>query len=154
MLGDTYVTEKVVNECLLRDTSGCSGIQQLREELSRATEFTSGAKARTHFQWLTARVKLVPFPSIGVNRGCYASLAPAALLTIGRGNYRGCRVRFCCVVIDRGRGLGAEIAALGVEVQRADAVCTLRAGELHAALDALNSVGFHWVDCSPSAGGS
>ena len=63
-------------------------------------------------------------------------------------------MRFCCVVIDRGRGLGAEIAALRVEVQRANAVCTLRAGELHAALDALDSIGFHWLDCSPSARGS
>ena len=81
-------------------------------------------------------------------------LAPGALLTIGRGNYRGCRVRFAGVIVDRGCGLGAEVAALGVEVQRADAVCTLRASELHAALNALDSIGFHWLDCSPSGGGS
>ena len=81
-------------------------------------------------------------------------LAPGALLTIGRGNYRGCRVRFACVIIDRGCGLGAEVATLRVEVQRGDAVCTLRAGELHAALDALDSIGFHWPNCSPSASGS
>ena len=81
-------------------------------------------------------------------------LAPGALLTVGRGNYRGCRVRFAGVIVDRGCGLGAEVAALRVEVQRADAVCTLGAGELHAALDALDFIGFHWLNCSPSAGGS
>ena len=81
-------------------------------------------------------------------------LAPGALLTIRGGDYRGCGVRFAGVIVDRGRGLGAEIAALRVEVQRADAVCTLRAGELHAALDALDLIGFHWPNCSPSAGRS
>ena len=83
-----------------------------------------------------------------------AGLAPGALLTIGGGNYRGCRVRFAGVIINRGRGLGAEVAALGVEVQRADAVRALRASELHAALNALDSIGFHWLDCSRSGGGS
>ena len=82
------------------------------------------------------------------------SLAPGALLTIGRGDYHGRRVRFAGVIINRGRGLRAEVAALGVEVQCADAVCTLGAGELHSALDALDLIGFHWPNCSPSAGGS
>ena len=82
------------------------------------------------------------------------SLAPSALLTIGRGDYHGRRVRFAGVIIDRGGGLGAEVAALRVEVQRGDAVCTLGAGELHAALDALDFIGFHWLDCSLSASGS
>jgi len=63
-------------------------------------------------------------------------------------------VRFGSVIIDHGCSLGAEVARLGVEVQRADAVRTLRAGELHAALDALDSVGFHYLNCSPSASGS
>src|SRR6266446_10039679 len=81
-------------------------------------------------------------------------LAPGALLTVGRGNYRGCGVRFAGVIVDCGRGLSAEVATLGVEVQRADAVCALRAGELHAALDALDSIGFHWLNCSPSGRGS
>ena len=58
-------------------------------------------------------------------------------------------MRFAGVIIDRGCSLSAEVAALGVEVQRADAVCTLSAGELHAALDALDSIGFHWPNCSP-----
>ena len=90
----------------------------------------------------------------GVCRLWQRGLAPGALLTIGRGNYRGCRVRFAGVIVDRGCGLGAEVAALRVEVQRADAVCTLGAGELHAALDALDFIGFHWLNCSPSASGS
>ena len=82
------------------------------------------------------------------------SLAPGPLLTIRRGDYHGRRVRFVGVIINRGRGLSAEVAALGVEVQCADAVCTLCAGELHAALDALDFIGFHWTNCSLSAGGS
>ena len=53
------------------------------------------------------------------------------------------------VSIDHGCGLGAEVADFRVEVQRADAVFTLRAGELHAALDALDSVGFHYLNYSP-----
>ena len=57
------------------------------------------------------------------------------------------------VIVDHGRGLGAEVAGFGVEFQRADAVFTLRAGELHAALDALDSVSFHCIDCSPFASG-
>lgn len=63
-------------------------------------------------------------------------------------------VGFGGVIVDHGCGLGAEIAGFGVEVQRADAVFTLHAGELHAALDALDSVGFHYLNCSPSASGS
>ena len=58
-------------------------------------------------------------------------------------------VSFCGVSIDRGCGLGAEVARLGVEIQRADTVGTVRAGELHAALDALDSIGFHCPNCSP-----
>ena len=89
-----------------------------------------------------------------VCRVCKDSSAPGALLTIGRGDYHGRRVRFTGVIIDRGGGLGAEVAALRVEVQRSDAVCTLVAGELHAALDALDFIGFHWVDCSPLGAGA
>lgn len=47
------------------------------------------------------------------------------------------------VIVDGGCGLGAEVAEFRVEIDGADAVGTLRAGELHAALDALDSVGFH-----------
>ena len=63
-------------------------------------------------------------------------------------------MRFAGVIIDSGCGLGAEIAGLRVEVQRADAVGTLRAGELHAVLDALDSVSFHWLNCSPLQAGA
>ena len=82
-----------------------------------------------------------------------ATLAPGALLTVGGGNYHGHVMGFGGVLVDHGCSLSAEIAGLGVEVQRADAVFTLRAGELHAALDALNSVGFHCMNCSPFASG-
>lgn len=47
------------------------------------------------------------------------------------------------VGVDCGCGLSAQVAGLGVEVYGADAVSTLSAVELHAALDALDSVGFH-----------
>jgi hypothetical protein len=33
-------------------------------------------------------------------------------------------------------------------------VFTLRAGELHAALDALDFVGFHYLNCSPTQVGA
>ena len=52
-------------------------------------------------------------------------------------------VRFGGVVIDGGGGLGAEVAGFGVKIQRADAVGTACAVELHAALDALDSIGLH-----------
>ena len=63
-------------------------------------------------------------------------------------------MRFAGVIVDCGRGLSAEVAALRIEVQRADAVSTLRTGELHAALDALDFIGFHWLNCSRSGRGS
>ncbi len=47
------------------------------------------------------------------------------------------------VGVDCGCGLGSEIAGFGVEIHGADAVSALRAVELHAALDALDSVGLH-----------
>ena len=64
-------------------------------------------------------------------------------MTIRGRDYQRRVVRLGGVSIDRGCGLGAEVAAFCVEVNRADAVGTLGAGELHAALDALDSVGFH-----------
>jgi hypothetical protein len=59
-----------------------------------------------------------------------------------------------CVKIDGGCGLSAEVSGLGVEIERAYAVGTMRTGELHATLDALDFVGFHCLDCSPSASSS
>src|SRR5580658_8154760 len=85
-----------------------------------------------------------------MNRSFLAScLAPAAQLTIRGGNDHGFVVGFGGVSIDCGCGLGAEVAGFGVEIERAHAVGTARARELHAALDALDSVGFHCLDCSP-----
>ena len=52
-------------------------------------------------------------------------------------------VRFGGMIVDCGGGLSAQVAESGVEIQGADAVGTVRTGELHAALDALDSVGFH-----------
>ena len=75
-------------------------------------------------------------------------LAPAALHSVGGRNYHRFVVRLAGVIVDRSGGLGAEISGFGVEVQRADTVGTVGAGELHSALDALDSVGFHWLDCS------
>ncbi len=69
-------------------------------------------------------------------------LAPATLLTVGR-KWRWLAMRFGRVIINSARGLGAEVSALGVEVLSADSMGTLRATEFHAALDALDSVGFH-----------
>jgi len=58
-------------------------------------------------------------------------------------------VRFGGVIVDCGGGLGAEIARLGVELESADGVGTMSAVELHAALDALDSISFHCLNCSP-----
>jgi hypothetical protein len=79
----------------------------------------------------------------GFNRSLVCRLAPTALLAVGGGDYQWFVVRFRGVIIDGGRGLGAEVARFGVEIQRADAVGTARAIELHATLDALDSVGLH-----------
>jgi hypothetical protein len=57
-------------------------------------------------------------------------------------------VRFGGVIVDRGCGLGTEVASLFVEIKSAHAVGTVRAVELHAALDALDSIGFHCLNCS------
>jgi len=57
------------------------------------------------------------------------------------------------VVVECGRGLGAKISGFGVEVEGADAVRAMGAGKPHAVLNALDSVGFHWVDCKSSEGG-
>ena len=53
-----------------------------------------------------------------------------------------------CVIVDGSCGLGAQVALLGVEIERAYTVGTVRAVKLHAALDALESVGFHCFDCN------
>jgi len=44
------------------------------------------------------------------------------------------------VAVDGGGGLGAEVAVAGVEVEGADVVGAVGAGELHASLDAGDGV--------------
>ena len=73
----------------------------------------------------------------------WKSLAPAALLTVGGGNYQGFVVRFGGMVVDGGCGLGSDVADFGVEIQRANGMGAVRAVKLHAALDALDSVCLH-----------
>ena len=61
-------------------------------------------------------------------------------------------VRLGGVMVDGGRGLGAQVAGFRIEIERGDAVGTARARELYAVLDALGPVGFHLLNCSPAAG--
>ena len=75
--------------------------------------------------------------------GGNGGLAPAAQLRFGGRYGHGCVVDFGGVVVDGSGGLGAEVADSHVEVESTDAVFALGAGELHAALDAMNLVGFH-----------
>jgi hypothetical protein len=79
------------------------------------------------------------------------TLPPAALLTICGRNYHGLMVSLGRVKIDGGCSLSAEVSGLGIEIERADAMRTVNAGKLHAALDALDFVGFHCLHCSASA---
>ena len=56
------------------------------------------------------------------------------------------------VAVDGGGGLGAEVAVAGVEVESADVVGAVGAGELHASLDARDGVeALHSSECSPLA---
>jgi hypothetical protein len=80
--------------------------------------------------------------------GWTMKLAPAALLAIGRRDYHRRLVRRSGVGIDCGGGLGAEISNFGVKLQSCDAMGALLARELHAALNALDSIGFHSMNCS------
>ena len=58
-------------------------------------------------------------------------------------------VDFGGVLVDRGCGLGAEIAVAGVEVESADVVGAVSAGKLHASLDAGDGVeALHSFECS------
>jgi hypothetical protein len=66
--------------------------------------------------------------------------APDALLGVERGEHYGLVVNAGGVEIDGGRGLGAEVAVAGVEVESADVVGAAGAGKLHAALDASDGV--------------
>jgi len=53
------------------------------------------------------------------------------------------------VLVDGGSGLGAEVAVAGIEVECADIVGAVGAGELHTALDASDGVeALHNFECS------
>ena len=58
-------------------------------------------------------------------------------------------VDFGGVLVDGGGGLRPEVAVAGIEVEGADVVGAMGAGELHAALDASNGVeALHNSECS------
>jgi len=59
-------------------------------------------------------------------------------------------VGFTGVVVDRCCGLRAKVSNFGIKVERADTVLAMRASELHAALDPLDSIGFHYTNCKSS----
>ena len=71
------------------------------------------------------------------------------LLGVEGGEHYGLVVDFGGVLVDGGGGLGAEVAVARVEIERGDVVSAVRAGELHAAFDASDSVeAFHKFECS------
>jgi hypothetical protein len=75
--------------------------------------------------------------------------APDALLGVERGEHYGFVVDAGGVAVDGGSGLGAEVAVAGVEVESADVVGAMGAGEPHASLDARHGVEtFHNFECS------
>lgn len=58
-------------------------------------------------------------------------------------------VDFGGMLIDSGRGLGAEVAIAEVEIQSADVVSAAGAGKSHAAFDACDGVmSLHNPECS------
>ena len=69
--------------------------------------------------------------------------APDSLLGIERGIHQRLLVFLGGVLVDGGRGLGAEVAVPGVVLQGAHAVFAAGAGESHAAFDAIDGVVFH-----------
>jgi hypothetical protein len=70
--------------------------------------------------------------------------APDALLSVERGEHHGFVMDFGGVLVDFSCGLGAEVAIAGIEVESADVVGAVGAGELHASLDACDGVeAFH-----------
>ena len=75
--------------------------------------------------------------------------APEALLGVEGGEHYGLVVDAGGVAVDGGGGLGAEVAVAEVEVEGADMVGAVGAGELHASLDARDGVeALHWFQSS------
>lgn len=110
--------------------------------------FGMAAAYRIRIRNLSPASEALPFSICQLGRS-RTILAPAALLTFGGGNEQGFVVGFAGVIVDRGCCLSTEVASLFVEIESAHAVGTVRAGELHAAFDALDSIGFHLLNCSP-----
>jgi hypothetical protein len=81
-----------------------------------------------------------PFKDWDDKSGERSLAAPGALLRVeGRKHHR-LVVDAGGVAVDGGGGLGAEVAVAGVEVESADMVRAMGAGELHASLDAGDRV--------------
>jgi hypothetical protein len=68
------------------------------------------------------------------------SAAPDALLGIEGREHYGLVVDVGGVLVDGSGGLSAKVAVAGVEVEGADVVGAVGAGELHASLDASDGV--------------
>ena len=77
------------------------------------------------------------------------SAAPDGLPGVERREHYGLVVNAGGVLVDGGSGLGAEVAVAGIEVECADVVGAVGAGEPHAAFDASDSVeALHNFECS------
>jgi hypothetical protein len=80
------------------------------------------------------------------------SAAVDVLLSVKGGEHDRLVVNFGGVLVDRGCGLSAKVAVARVEVEGADVVGTMGAGEPHASLDAGDGVkALHSSECSPLA---
>ena len=74
------------------------------------------------------------------------------LLGVERGEHHGLVMNGGGMLVNGGGGLGAEVAVAGIEVEGADVVGTMGAGELHATFDASDRVeALHSSECSPFA---
>jgi hypothetical protein len=74
------------------------------------------------------------------DRRRYGSGAVDVLLRVERRKHYRLVMNLGGVLVDGGGGLGAEVAVAGVEVESADVVGAVIAGEPHAALDACDCV--------------
>jgi len=96
-------------------------------------------------RFLHCAVAFAPAP-VGMTKSLGA---PDVLLGVEGGEHYGFMVHAGGVVVDGGGGLGAEVAVARIEVERADVVGAMSAGELHAALDASDGVeAFHRFECN------
>jgi hypothetical protein len=69
-------------------------------------------------------------------------------LNIEGGKHWWCLVRLGGVLIDSSRSLGAKVAGLGVKIECVDAVFTMGARELYAAIHPLGTVSIHCMNCN------